>query len=166
MRRAPTVIAIVVLLGAPLGAWAWSEGHLEALASPTTPTTTWTTPATTTTRPKPTTTTYAYAPRVASPFTDREIDFLNALVEVGLYGFIGANWRTEFHHEGIDQQGIGRIHRGWHELDLLEDYVQTVELGHILCDREDRDRFLDSLSGKEERQQWKDFALVARAWLC
>lgn len=110
----------------------------------------------------PTTT---FAPLVTSPFSNDEIDFLNALVAVGLHGFIGAGWRTKFHHEGVDRHGIGRIDQGWHELDVLESYLNVVYLGHLLCNQDRQEAFLEGHYG-EERQARQDFIVVARAWLC
>lgn len=118
-------------------------------------TTTW---DTTTTRPRPTTTLYTYTPLVESPFTDKELAFLNAWAVVGSY-------RTRYTANGVDTNGDGRINHGWHDLDWLEPTVNRVENGLMSCNHEAAERWL-SRTASSEREGLEQFILVARGWLC
>ena len=71
---------------------------------------------------------------VASPFSKTELDYLNALIVAGLE-VSDATPGTRLSAEGVDDDGDGRTDRGWHDLDLLNDYSTQVVLGRmVLCD--------------------------------
>ena len=95
---------------------------------------------------------------MASPFTNKELDFLNALAVV-----TGDSIR--YHPEGIDWTDDGSIDRGWHDLEVLETPADLVVSGRLSCDPERAKNALNNVFGKE-REWVKQFILVAKAWLC
>lgn len=158
--RAPLIATGAVVVAVLLGTWAWDEGWRisnEPVAASTIPTTTTTKPAPTTTRPWLTTTTLATL--VESPFTEKELAFLNALVVITEGG------AGRYFHAGVDTDGDGFPDRGWHEPEVLEPPTGLVVSGRMSCDAERAEYALSNTYGAE-REFIETFILVARAWLC
>lgn len=138
-------------------------------AAPSVETTT-TTPATTTTT-VPTATTTAFVPLVPSPFTDKEIDFINAVI-VMMPDWIGADPETVVHHDGVDLDGDGIVDEGWHNLDVVGDYSTTVFLASEYCSLGARSDLLESVARFEKEydtvslDETMDFFVIVDAWLC
>ena len=161
--RASQVVSLVAILVAVLVAWAWEREQRPPVSvaemSPL--------PTTTATTRSPTTTTTTYVPRVASPFSGDELDFLNALAVTGTIDHLDLVTRnTRFSEDGIDYNGDGRVDRGWHRLDVLEVYLDRVYYAHFLCDRDTEERWIRDAEGESDRTWREQYVVVVRAWLC
>ena len=168
-RLLPALV-VAATIGAG-GFWWWTERQ----PLPTTTTTT-TLPVTTTVsrlttveilaevvgRASPSTT--AFIPRVASPFTRSELDYFNALATADIVFSRG----TAVSAEGIDENGDGRIDRGWHDLDILDVFVSWRDAGRLMCDA-DRHQSLKKWWWEETSYDTEDadsFITLAEAYLC
>lgn len=116
---------------------------------------------------------------VASPFSREELDYVNALVVVGVVPVfdraISRGMRVS--EEGVDLDRDGYTDRGWESTPYPDAVVRVVELGRIACkmgghdleplflsDREVLDQIrLEEVVPESERDA---FVAVAKAYLC
>ena len=76
---------------------------------------------------------------------------------------------TRLSAEGVDDDGDGRTDRGWHDLDLLNDYSTAVLVGRMLfCDPEFAVRLptLDLEKTGRSTQEWEQYLVITQAYLC
>ncbi|MDE0171040.1 MAG: hypothetical protein OXS29_16285 [bacterium] len=109
------------------------------------------------------TSTTMFVPRVASPFSRTELDYLNAVRVADTFraGFP----EGEVSADGIDTDGDGRADVGWDDIDALRSYTATLEVGYDLCRDDYRQRFLRIRD--DDLAEWRErFSVVSRAYLC